>query len=82
MQSKEIVQEGGKIGMDQLYTVDEMMHLLKVSRPKIYTLMKRNEIPFIMVGGQRRFVGKEVMKALRDRTKNSAGAVQTVQNYV
>lgn len=52
--------------MDQLYTVDEMMVFLKVSRPTMYNYMTEGVIPYVQVGGTRRFIGSQVMKALKD----------------
>lgn len=51
--------------MDQLYTIDEMMEFLKVSRATVYNLMDGGVIPYVQVQGKRRFIGSQVMTALK-----------------
>lgn len=51
--------------MDNLYTVDEMMNFLRVSRAKLYRLMEGGVIPFVQIEGQRRFIGGQVMTAIK-----------------
>jgi excisionase family DNA binding protein len=38
-----------------LYTVNEASHALKMSRSKVYSLMKSGQIDSVKVGGSRRF---------------------------
>lgn len=57
--------ERGVNDMDQLYTVDELMGFLKVSRATLYDLMANNVIPYVQVQGKRRFIGGQVMGALK-----------------
>lgn len=52
--------------MDQLYTVNEMMALLKVSRATIYNYCDRGVLPYVPLEGGKRFIGSQVMKALKD----------------
>lgn len=51
--------------MDQLYTVDEVMNLLKVSRPTLYRFMEDGVVPYVQLGGQRRFIGNQLMSAIK-----------------
>jgi excisionase family DNA binding protein len=39
---------------DELLTVREAGTILKVSKPTMYGLMARGELPWVQVGGQRR----------------------------
>jgi len=58
--------EGGLKVMDELYTVEEMMKILKVSRGTLYTFMDEGKIPYFKIGAHRRFMAKQVMKAIKD----------------
>ncbi len=51
--------------MDQLYTIEEIQGLMKVSRPTLYRYMDEGIIPFVQIGGQRRFIGSQVMTAIK-----------------
>lgn len=63
--------------MDQLFTVDEMMSFFKVSRGTIYNFMKDGVLPYVEIRGQRRFIGSQVMKALKDmQTKQAQSRVR------
>lgn len=55
--------------MDQLYTVNEMMSLMKVSRGTIYRFCDNGILPYVQVGGARRFIGSQVMKAIKNLQK-------------
>lgn len=66
-----IQEEGGNMQMDELFTVNEMMAKLKVSKATFYRLMREGSVPFILVGEQRRFIGREVMKTLKEKTRYS-----------
>lgn len=67
MESKNF-EKGGEIRMDELFTVNEMLAKLKISRTKLWYLMNKGDIPFIKVGESPRFVASEVMKSLRKQT--------------
>lgn len=60
-----IQEKGGVMEMDELYTIDEIMAKLKVSRQTVYRHMDSGVLPFVQLGGQRRFIGKQVMDALK-----------------
>lgn len=60
------LKEGGKEVMDELYTVEEMMGFLKVSRDTLYRFMNEKKIPYVRIGAHRRFIAKQVNKAIRD----------------
>ena len=56
--------------VNALYTMDEMMAKLKVSRETLYNFMKRGIIPFVKLGGQRRFLGSQVSLAIKNLQKS------------
>jgi len=58
--------KGGYTAMDELFTIEEMMSKLKVSRETIYRYMSRGILPYVTIGSRRRFIGRQVMKAIRD----------------
>lgn len=60
-----MMQEGGVKNMDELYTVEEMMTRLKISRDTLYNWMNDGIIPYIQIRKRRRFEAKEVNKALK-----------------
>jgi len=60
------IHKGGVSNMDQLYTVDEMISLFKVSRGTLYNYMNSGILPYVELPGGRRFIGSQVMKALKD----------------
>lgn len=45
-----------------ILTVNEAAELLKISRWKIYDLLKNNEIPFFTVGQRKRFVTNQLLE--------------------
>lgn len=59
-----MLKEGGS-EMDELYTVDEMTDRLKVSRETLYAWMKAGIIPYVQIGGKRRFMASQITKALK-----------------
>lgn len=69
MQTANFDEEGGREKMEELYTVDEMMALLKVSRDTLYRYMSDGIVPFVQVEGKRRFFGSQVNKALKEMQK-------------
>ena len=44
-----------------LYTVQEAAEALKMSRSKVYGLMKRGELPSVKIGGSRRLRKQDLM---------------------
>lgn len=64
-----VLEEGGIKSMEELYTVDEIMAFLKISRDTLYRYMRDGIIPFVQIGGQRRFIGTQVSKAIKDLQK-------------
>jgi excisionase family DNA binding protein len=62
----QILMEGGNLIMDELYTVEEMTKILKVSRETLYRFMNDGKIPYVRIGSHRRFIARQVNKAIRD----------------
>lgn len=60
------MKKGGAVNMDELFTIEEMMSRLKVSRDTLYNWMNAGLIPYVQIGGRRRFIGSRVMKAIRN----------------
>lgn len=56
--------------VDNLLTIEELMALLKISRAKVYRMIDSGTMPYVRVGGQFRFIEREVLKALKDATKS------------
>lgn len=52
--------------MDELYTVEEMLKILKVSNATLYKFMNEGKIPYVRIGAHRRFIAKQVNKAILD----------------
>lgn len=70
-----LLERGGE-AMDELFTIEEMRSKLKISRDCLYNYMEKGIIPFVKVGGQRRFIGSQVMKAIKTMQ------IQQVQGFV
>lgn len=70
---EQMIQKNEKGGenrhMDELYTIEEMTKWLKISKQTLYRWMDAGIVPFISIGGTRRFVGSQVMAALKRRQK-------------
>ena len=64
-----IFEERRKNSMDELYTVEEMLGILKVSRGTLYTMMDEGLIPFVKIRGHRRFIARQVMTAIKEIQK-------------
>ena len=47
-----------------LYTVQEAAEALKMSRSKVYGLMKEGELPSVKIGGSRRLRKQDLMQYL------------------
>ena len=45
-----------------LYTVQEAAEALKISRSKVYGLMKEGELPSVKIGGSRRLRKQDLMQ--------------------
>lgn len=58
--------KGGAVEMDELYTVEEVSEKLKISRASLYRYMSNGLIPYVQLGGQKRFIGSQVQRAIRD----------------
>ena len=61
--------------IQKLYTVRDMMRILGVSRPTIYTYMQDYGLPSLRVGRSRRFQPTEVnawIKKMKDNQKGKA----------
>ena len=48
--------------MDEIWTVPEAARYLKISRAKLYYLVKRREIPHIKIGRNKRIMLSELEK--------------------
>lgn len=53
--------------MDQVYTVPEVAEYLKISKSKLYTMVRKNQIPYIRIGKNVRIVEKELVEWLEER---------------
>lgn len=73
------LKKGGGLNVDELFTINEVIEKLKISRTKLGYLMKAGAIPYVKVGESPRFVGSEVMKALRNITKQETAAVRSAR---
>lgn len=68
--------------MDELYTVAEMTARLKVSRETLYAWMKAKIIPYVQIGGKRRFMASQVTKALKNlQMRQNQEAILNGRNY-
>jgi hypothetical protein len=54
---------------DELLTTDELCVWLKLSRVSVWALSKKEILPFLRVGNQKRYLKSEVLKKIR-RNKN------------
>ncbi len=68
--SDKILGEGGGTEMEELYTMEEITARLKVTRETLYNYMKKGIIPFVKIGGQRRFIGSQVAQAIKNLQKS------------
>jgi len=53
--------------VDQVYTVPEVAEYLKISKSKLYTMVRKNQIPYIRIGKNVRIVEKELVEWLEER---------------
>lgn len=49
---------------EELLTTDELCEFLKLSRTSIWSLTKKNIIPFVRIGNQKRYLKSEVVNKL------------------
>lgn len=57
----------------KLVTVRELAELLNVSQNTVYSMIEKNEIPFIKIKGTYRFDQEEVLKHLSNNPKTKGG---------
>ncbi len=55
--------------MEMLYTVPEVADYLKMSKSKLYELVKKEEIPFIKIGRNVRIRESDLMNWLDKKTQ-------------
>ena len=55
--------------MEKIYTVPEVAEYLKMSKSKVYDLVKKKKIPFIRIGRNVRIRQSDLMKWLEDMTR-------------
>ena len=51
----------------EILTIDEVAELFSVSKRTIYNLLKENELPGVKIGGQWRFLRKELMQVFANQ---------------
>ncbi len=57
--------------VEQLYTIEEVSKLLKVSRKTLYEWMNAGRLPFVLVGDRRRITQSAVSSFIREGTPTS-----------
>ncbi len=60
--------------ISEFLTPCELAHLLKISKPTVYRLVDKRQIPFFKVGGSIRFDKKDIMCYLQGRRVESIGS--------
>jgi excisionase family DNA binding protein len=60
----------------EVLTVDEVAALFRVSKFTIYRMVKRKQIPSLLIGGSRRFNGKTLGYWLRKKDPMLAAAAR------
>ncbi len=60
----------------QLLTLDELAGWLKISKPSVYRLVQKRQIPFYKVGGSLRFGKNDIMSYLQKNKIESIGHKQ------
>jgi len=55
--------------METIYTIPEVAEYLKMSKSKVYALVKREEIPFIRIGRNVRIRESDLNEWLEERTR-------------
>lgn len=55
-----------------VYTTDETMHILKISKSTIKRLLKRGMIRANKIGGQYRILGKEILRLVSPEVEKKA----------
>lgn len=51
----------------EILTIDEVATLFSVSKRTIYSLLKENELPGVKIGGQWRFLRKDLMQVFTNQ---------------
>jgi excisionase family DNA binding protein len=57
--------------MEYLLTTKELLKILQISRTTLHKLIENGEIPYRKIGGQNRFIKKEIEKYLKEKEKNN-----------
>jgi excisionase family DNA binding protein len=55
--------------METIYTIPEVADYLKMSKSKVYDLVKRQEIPFIRIGRNVRIRQSDLLEWLEEMTR-------------
>ena len=55
--------------VDEILTVNDMLKWLKISRSKLYDMIRRDEIPYFPIGSDKRFIKDDVLAFARGRYK-------------
>ena len=55
--------------METIYTIPEVAEYLKMSRSKVYALVKKGRIPFIKIGKNVRIRQSDLMNWLEEQTR-------------
>jgi len=54
------------IGLKAFYTPDELAEFLAISKPTVYRLVGKRQLPFHKIGGVLRFKREDIEKYLED----------------
>lgn len=57
---------------DEILTVNDMLKWLKVSRSKLYSMIRKGEIPYFPIGSDKRFIREDVLAFMRGQYKGQA----------
>jgi excisionase family DNA binding protein len=52
---------------DEILTVLDVMKLLKISRNKLYEMVRNNEIPWFPIGSDKRFIRADILAFARNQ---------------
>jgi putative molybdopterin biosynthesis protein len=55
--------------METIYTIPEVAEYLKMSKSKVYDLVKKGRIPFIKIGRNVRIRQSDLMRWLEEQTR-------------
>jgi excisionase family DNA binding protein len=62
--------------VEQLYTIEEVANLLKVSRKTLYEWMNAGKLSFVLVGDRRRITQSAVNSFIREGTPAGDGGTE------